>query len=808
MKTQWWRLLGFGMGAKAPRRGRSQKPRWSFGRTARFEQLENRSLLAVSLTLAGTQTISGGANFNVSDDSAQFQQEMSVDVNPANPLNVAGFSHSILGSPFTVNVDLFYTMDGGLTWNTTSIGDAQDGYTATFRFDPSIAFDGAGNLYVAYGVDDATTGRNLIVARSTDGGQTFDQFTSVDTGVLDKWHIATGLDASDPLRQRQAVYVAYTQFDTGRIEVAGSNDQGEHFTAPVPVSDTLHANLFADPAVGPNGELYVSWWDRTDSEIMIDADVNGLFDDPINYNDFGTDVTAVTLNNLLSGFPGLEVPAQPDRGITNAPVLDVDRSGGTFNGRLYLTYVDGFAGSVHPDYDVFLVTSDNHGATWTDMGTNPGNVEDSAGTDFNPWVDVDQTTGSVNIIYYTTDGDQAGPPEDQNDDVLVRIASSINGGSSFAYEDLSIATSNEEGGSGNDYLEYIGLAVHDGTVHGLWSSRVAGGGTDLESLWANASFNSVSNVLTVTGDDNFALTGTYNDQFTIKRSDLRSDYLEVWWYNPILAADVIQFAGLLASIGSIVVNSGLGNDIITIGTSLTMGVTVNGGAGNDTIYGGGGGDVINGQAGTDFLDGRGGNDSLSGGADGDTIRGGDGDDVIGGDDYGDFLYGDAGNDIISGGLGNDALEGGAGDDQLTGNTGNDTYRFGAGTLGSDTVTEAANTESDWLDFTSLGQAATVDLAITTSQNVASGVLSLTLTSNTGIENVRGSAFGDTISANTRSNIFDTAQGLTTSLDQVRKGWLQTVAMTHFYSDPKTTQRPVVLETTPSKAARKRSAHGR
>ena len=196
--------------------------------------------------------------------------------------------------------------------------------------------------------------------------------------------------------------------------------------------------------------------------------------------------------------------------------------------------------------------------------------------------------------------------------------------------------------------------------------------------------------------------------------------------------------------------SGGESDNILNASSFNGVVTLRGNGGNDTLTGISGNDIIEGGAGADNLSGNGGNDIIRGGDDDDTI--------FGGDDYGDYLYGDAGVDTISGGQGDDMLEGGAGNDQLTGNTGSDTYRFGAGALGTDTVTEAANSASDWLDFTNFGQAASVDLAITTSQNVGGGMLSLQLSSNTGIENVRGSAFNDSIFANTRSNIFDTAGG--------------------------------------------------
>ena len=153
------------------------------------------------------------------------------------------------------------------------------------------------------------------------------------------------------------------------------------FRVTGPINDAAAAVQFPDPAVGPNGELYVAWHHRgvtsnfMDDEVRIDRDLNGLFDDPVGSSDFGTDVTAVTFSiALLLEFTATGVPAQPSRGITNGPVLDVDRSGGTYNGRLYLTYVDGFAGYTYPDFDVFLVSSDNQGTTWTDMGTSRGNV--------------------------------------------------------------------------------------------------------------------------------------------------------------------------------------------------------------------------------------------------------------------------------------------------------------------------------------------------------------------------------------------------------------------------------------------------
>jgi len=75
--------------------------------------------------------------------------------------------------------------------------------------------------------------------------------------------------------------------------------------------------------------------------------------------------------------------------------------------------------------------------------------------------------------------------------------------------------------------------------------------------------------------------------------------------------------------------------------------------------------------------------SIEGGAGDDTLIGGRGDDFLYGEEGNDFLFGGPGNDYLDGGDGNDTLNGGADDsdtpvgddDSLIGGSGNDTYVF-------------------------------------------------------------------------------------------------------------------------------------
>lgn len=118
----------------------------------------------------------------------------------------------------------------------------------------------------------------------------------------------------------------------------------------------------------------------------------------------------------------------------------------------------------------------------------------------------------------------------------------------------------------------------------------------------------------------------------------------------------------------------------------------------------------------------------------------------------DVLTGGAGNDVIYGFGGNDTLKGGAGDDVLAGNDGNDILQGGDGDdyilpgAGPDTVDGGAG--NDWVAYEDATAGVKVDLNIAGAQNTGgSGTDKLT-----GIENVYGSAFNDTLTGDAKDNM--------------------------------------------------------
>jgi Ca2+-binding RTX toxin-like protein/GH24 family phage-related lysozyme (muramidase) len=219
---------------------------------------------------------------------------------------------------------------------------------------------------------------------------------------------------------------------------------------------------------------------------------------------------------------------------------------------------------------------------------------------------------------------------------------------------------------------------------------------------------------------------------------------------------------LSASAGGSTISGGAGNDTITgkAGNDILYG-----NEGNDLFYGGDGDDIIYGNDGNDMLYGQGGNNILIGGAGADGLNGftgvstasyatsasgvnvnlatninsggdAEGDSIAGvnnltGSDFDDILTGNLSANIISGGAGNDIIEGGAGADSIDGGAGTDTVSY-----------------AGYYNYYKLGL--TVDLNLVGTAQAGYGDANGDILS--GIENLTGSIYNDTLTGNSGNNI--------------------------------------------------------
>jgi Ca2+-binding RTX toxin-like protein len=259
------------------------------------------------------------------------------------------------------------------------------------------------------------------------------------------------------------------------------------------------------------------------------------------------------------------------------------------------------------------------------------------------------------------------------------------------------------GSSSDDTIYFLGFNFDYGGAGG--PAFDGGSGTD------TISFQNATEGLTAYLGNH----GQYSASFTSVEVMIGSNYDDTLW----------------GSLNNDTIRGGGGNDTIyggPYGSSNDGDDTLDGGAGNDTLYGGDGNDRASYQGATSGVTVSleiSGIQNVGGGMGRDTL---DSIESLSGSSFDDVLTGSTGNNVLGGSDGNDLLIGEAGDDTLDGGTGSDT--------------------ASYADATS---AVTVDLSNSGAQNVGGGAGSDTLVS---IENVQGSAYGDTLKDNAGNNILD------------------------------------------------------
>jgi hypothetical protein len=420
-------------------------------------------------TCTGSAGIKVGPNVDVSNECGP-QSETFVTIDPSHPNVLAAGSNEIFRLPMRG----YFSSDGGTTWGGVDLPlPTAKGNGFNFGSDPSLAFDTLGNVFYTYivvyvGNGKGINGTALGVARSSDGGRTYPQFTiaALDGGTNhfnDKPMIAVDSNASSPFRD--SVYVAWDAATggsaSGGVRFARSVDHGATF-AVTRVDDPRGQGraIGAVPFVGPNGEVYAAWNDFGANTIAFNRSLDG----------------GVTweLPRVISAkrIPfDIGIPAEFSRGALVYPACASDRSSGVHRGRLVCSWMDlNAAGNT----DILASFSDDGGATWSAAAP----VTDAiAGVDrFNHWLAVDPITGDVNVSFYDTRNDTTGSRFMTD----IYFSQSRDGGASWlANVRVTDVSSNEHdcGGVfpcraidyGNQTGDYAGLASFGGVSYPIWT---------------------------------------------------------------------------------------------------------------------------------------------------------------------------------------------------------------------------------------------------------------------------------------------------------------------------------------------------
>ncbi|MFT3728213.1 MAG: pre-peptidase C-terminal domain-containing protein [Terricaulis sp.] len=348
------------------------------------------------------------------------------------------------------------------------------------------------------------------------------------------------------------------------------------------------------------------------------------------------------------------------------------------------------------------------------------------------------------------------------------LLSEIGGGGFMSYVDAStfsgftiangVVIENGAGGSGNDTITGNDAAntltgnFGQDTLLGGNGDDVLLGGTGDDTLNGGAGADAMTGG---DGSDSYFIDNA-GDTITELATDTGVDVVTVSL--DYILADNVENAFLTGAAALLTGNSG--NNTIT-GDDLNN--TLSGLDGNDSLLGGAGDDILIGGAGADFMQGDTGFDiaDYSGAASGISVdvtgpgaHGGDaeGDTLVGieeiiGTAFNDTLGGLA---LMLGGAGDDTLRGYFGVNELHGGAGNDTL---IGGQGADILDGGADTDTASYADSATGQGVSVDL--TAGIGAGGDAQGDTLS---GVENLIGSAFDDTLKGDGGANSLSGGDG--------------------------------------------------
>ena len=352
--------------------------------------------------------------------------------------------------------------DGGVTWSARTMADGSDGLPVAFC-DPKAAFDQFGNLFLTY-LD--PTGTTVIVALSTDGGQSF---TSLDTFYdptgVDQPTVATGPGVGGKGSAVWETFLEGTQIVATGASVTGLGLIGSFSLEQVATgpADGTTRN-FGDVVVGPSGQVLIDYQTPSlglgPSTVYVNLDVNGP-----SPGGFGAPV--LVTSTQVGGFD--PIPPEQVRTIGAEANLAWDRSSSPHNGRVYLAYTDASAPG-NQDTKIFLRYSDDNGMTWSA----PVAVSDDKtnSSEFLPSIAVDQSDGDVVVAWY----DARNDPNDVKTQFFAAVSS--DGGQTFSPSipvGVGMSDATAEGlnsfSQRNQYGDYTGVAFAGGILYPAWTDN-------------------------------------------------------------------------------------------------------------------------------------------------------------------------------------------------------------------------------------------------------------------------------------------------------------------------------------------------
>ena len=430
------------------------------------------------------------------------QTEPSIALSPANPNNL------FIGANTDYGMGYYYSLNSGANWYG---GDIIPG-SVYYSTNPYVAYSNAAILYNYF--DDY-----IVTDRSTNSGAVWNGRIIVPSGSsYDMNSIATDNNPTSPYYGR--IYVVWSNFSVSqpRVVLSYSTDGGNTYTSPQNIGSPLanHYEQGAKVVVSTSGTVYCVWATPNIS--------NSNIEDKIGFSkstDGGATWSAPAYPLTISGIRGYLQPTGVR--VNSFPSLAIDRSGGAFDGTLYLCWAQRNLAPAGSDADICFSYSANGGSTWSSAIRINNDAQNNGKNQFQPWTAVDNTNGKVSVVFY----DNRDTYQSDSCDVFAAV-SSDHGGSftNIKVSDHPQRIAPLNGYADGYYSDYIGLTAANDVLYPAWTDSRNGVAQIYTSRVTLAPY-----IVHTPLKDTEVLTGPYNVNAVIYTfgSSLASGETKVFW---------------------------------------------------------------------------------------------------------------------------------------------------------------------------------------------------------------------------------------------------------------------------------------
>jgi hypothetical protein len=373
-------------------------------------------------------------NSEVQLNTLQGANEITIELNPTNGQRV------IAGANVNTGQEMYYSANGGESWTI-------QGVLPNTCCDPTVAWSSDGSVAYAGALSGSL---GVSFWRSFDNGQTWVNRVAIQNNGSDKEFLHVDISPTSPFRDN--LYMTYHKSNV--MQVSRSVNQGETWTTTA--FPSAPRGIGSDITSDSDGNVYHFYGAFNERRIVLlkSTDGGASWQPPF------------TVANTQASFDW-PIPAFETRRAWIYASADTDRSGGPFDGSVYVAWTDTTAPDVNNaaanHTQIHVAFSRNGGASW--QQSFPHETDDVLTVDrFNQWLAVDQS-GVVHVAYYDTRNSA------DRKSVDLYYSFSADGGVTWNEPQRISSETSANLTDGQEWGDYNGISVLDQKIVTTWTDN-------------------------------------------------------------------------------------------------------------------------------------------------------------------------------------------------------------------------------------------------------------------------------------------------------------------------------------------------